>query len=143
MGTKAGRTRSTPLPQICRGSRHVKSYRCFFCDEVFRGRHAAWLHFGEENCSSDVPACVDPLRTDEKARMDQIRVLLAEAQNARDELSQMQDWQESYEAVWSELRRYFGDDCSSVWLAGDRYKSALNRIEDLERAAQPKVQADA
>jgi hypothetical protein len=30
------------------------------------------------------------------------------------------------------LRRYFGNDCTSVWLAGDRYQSALNRMHDLK-----------
>jgi hypothetical protein len=31
----------------------------------------------------------------------------------------------------AELRQYFGQDCTSVWLAGDRYRSALNRLHDL------------
>jgi hypothetical protein len=31
--------------------------------------------------------------------------------------------------VWAEIRQYFGADCNSVRLAGDRLKSAQNLIE--------------
>lgn len=51
----------------------VKEWRCFFCDEVFHSRKAAWLHFGDDGCEQDVPACVEPLRTDEQARMNELR----------------------------------------------------------------------
>lgn len=34
----------------------------------------------------------------------------------------------SLESFESELRRYFGEDCTSVRLAGERYKSALNLL---------------
>lgn len=130
------------LPVISRlldAARATAGWKCFFCDEVFTDRHEAYLHFGEENCSSDVPACVDPLRTDEKARMNQVRQLMEDVQKARQELAEMEDAKENYEAVWSEIRRYFGEDCNSVWLAGDRYKSALNAVD----AARDAAHADA
>lgn len=51
-----------------------KSWRCFHCDQVFRSRRAAFLHFGDDAYEAkDVPACVDPLRTDEVARMKELR----------------------------------------------------------------------
>lgn len=45
-----------------------KTWRCFLCDEVFRSRKTAQAHFG-----ADMPACVDPLRADEKARLIELR----------------------------------------------------------------------
>jgi hypothetical protein len=111
-----------------------KTWRCFFCDEVFTSRHEAWLHFGEENCTSDVPACVDPLRTDEKKRLDEVRELRAEVVREQARAEEFSDSKDLVDQFYSELRRYFGQDCNSVWLAGDRYKSALNRISDLESA---------
>ena len=51
-----------------------KSWRCFHCDEVFRSRKAAWAHFGDDSyCSKEVPACIDPLRQDEKKRITDLR----------------------------------------------------------------------
>ncbi|HXP82544.1 MAG TPA: hypothetical protein VN976_21780 [Verrucomicrobiae bacterium] len=108
------------------------SWRCFFCGETFTDRHEAWLHFGEENCTSDVPACVDPLRADEKARLSELREAVEEAQKARNELAKMEDFQGDYEAFWSEIRCCFGEDCNSVWLAGDRYKSVWNLVVALQ-----------
>lgn len=51
-----------------------KSWRCFHCDEVFRSRKAAWAHFGpDQDCEKLPPACIDPLRADEKARLAELR----------------------------------------------------------------------
>lgn len=51
-----------------------KSWRCFHCDEVFRSRKAAYAHFGSDQaCEKLPPACVDPLRADEKARLTELR----------------------------------------------------------------------
>lgn len=51
-----------------------KSWRCFHCDEVFRSRKAAWAHFGpDQDCEKLPPACIDPLRADEKARIAELR----------------------------------------------------------------------
>jgi hypothetical protein len=55
-------------------TRKRKSWRCFHCDEVFHSRKAAYAHFGpDEDCEKLPPACVDPLRTDEKARITELR----------------------------------------------------------------------
>jgi hypothetical protein len=113
-----------------------KTWRCFFCDEVFTTRHEAWLHFGEENCTSDVPACVDPLRTDEKKRLDEVRELRAEVIREQARAEEFSDAQDLLERFYRELEQYFGKGCNSVWLAGDRYKSALNRIEDLQAVSR-------
>ncbi len=52
----------------------MKVWRCFHCDEVFRSRAAAYIHFGpEDGCEKLPPACIDPLRTDEKARLTELR----------------------------------------------------------------------
>ena len=59
---------TTPKP----GKR--KTWRCFHCDDVFRSRKAAWAHFGpDEDCEKLPPACIDPLRADEKARLTELR----------------------------------------------------------------------
>lgn len=51
-----------------------KTWRCFHCDEVFRSRKAAWAHFGpDQECEKLPPACIDPLRHDEKARLTELR----------------------------------------------------------------------
>ncbi len=53
---------------------HRKSWRCFHCDEVFRSRKAAYAHFGpDEECEKLPPACIDPLRADEKKRIAELR----------------------------------------------------------------------
>lgn len=52
----------------------TKTWRCFHCDEVFRSRRAAWEHFGpDQYCEKLPPACIDPLRSDEKARLTELR----------------------------------------------------------------------
>ena len=51
-----------------------KSWRCFHCDEVFRSRKSAYAHFGpDQDCEKLPPACIDPLRSDEKARLTELR----------------------------------------------------------------------
>ena len=51
-----------------------KTWRCFHCDEVFRSRKSAWAHFGpDQDCEKLPPACIDPLRADEKARLTELR----------------------------------------------------------------------
>ncbi len=54
--------------------RKRKSWRCFHCNEVFRSKKAAWAHFGDDSfCTKEVPACIDPLRYDEKKRITELR----------------------------------------------------------------------
>ena len=110
----------------------TKKWRCFFCDEVFTDRRAAWIHFGEPNCTDDVPACVDPLRHDEKARLAELREAREHAMKMQTESEKNDEAEALLENFRADLRRYFGNDCTSVWLAGDRYQSALNRMHDLK-----------
>lgn len=110
----------------------AKTWRCFHCDEVFRDRQTAWEHFGEENCVSDVPACIDPLRTNEKERLKELRDAREHAMKMQAESEKNDEMEGLLEQFREELRRYFGADCNSVWLAGDRYKSALNMLQDLQ-----------
>lgn len=54
--------------------RKCKTWRCFHCDEVFRSRKSAWAHFGpDQDCEKLPPACIDPLRSDEKQRLTELR----------------------------------------------------------------------
>lgn len=54
--------------------RKRKTWRCFHCDEVFRSRKASYAHFGpDQDCEKLPPACIDPLRKDEKARLTELR----------------------------------------------------------------------
>jgi hypothetical protein len=119
----------------------AKKWRCFFCDEVFTDRRSAWAHFGEPYCESDPPACVDPLRTDEKARMTELREAREHAIKMQAESERNDDAEGLLEQFRADLQRYFGKDCTSVWLAGDRYQSALNRLHDLKSGAAFSPQA--
>lgn len=111
----------------------AKQWRCFHCDEVFKTRAEAHAHFGDDNpCNPDVPACIDPLRSDEKARMKELRDAIDHGLKMQREVERADDLEWRLEQIDADLRHYFGQDCSSVWQAGDRYKSALNRVNDLE-----------
>lgn len=105
-----------------------KVWRCFFCDEVFRIRKDAYEHFGEQNCESDPPACIDPLRTDEKARLKELREareVALKAMNARDRAEELL---EGLQAEHDNFFRYFGPDVNNMWQAGDRHKNALYEL---------------
>ena len=110
----------------------TREWRCFFCDEVFTDRRAAWAHFGESFCESAPLACIDPLRTDEKARLTELREAREHARKMQAESEKNDEAEALLQNFRDDLQRYFGKDCSSVWLAGDRYQSALNRVHDLE-----------
>jgi len=113
-----------------------KKWRCFFCDEVFTDRREAWAHFGDDShCSPEVPACIDPLRHDEKARLTELREARQHAMKMQAESEKNDEAEGLLEQFRYDLCRYFGNDCTSVWLAGDRYRSALNRLHDLKSGA--------
>jgi hypothetical protein len=120
----------------------VKTWRCFFCDEVFRSRGDAFAHFGEENCETDPPACVDPLRTDEKARFKELREARDFAVKCQNEALRAEELAEGLEAEHDNFFRYFGPDCRTMWQAADRYKNAVyelnllrERLKQLEEKA--------
>jgi hypothetical protein len=102
----------------------AKQWRCFFCDEVFTNSKDAYDHFGDESvCGSDVPACVDPLRADEKALMKEFRsaVKLAREGMHHEERADELEW--DLRQVEVTLQKHFGDDCTTLWQACDRYKN--------------------
>jgi hypothetical protein len=118
-----------------------KKWRCFHCDEVFIDRRAAWEHFGDDYlCSSDVPACVDPLRTDEKLRAKELRdarehamKMQRESEAADDKVALLDQWER-------ELLHYFGHDVRSphqAWLKLEHWQNLdqanRERIQLLER----------
>jgi hypothetical protein len=110
-----------------------KKWRCFFCDEVFLDRRAAWEHFGDEYvCTSEPPVCVSPLRTDEKERMAQLhaaeehaRKMQRESEAADDKVAMLDQWER-------ELTSYFGHEVRSphqAWLKLEHWQNldAANR----------------
>lgn len=111
----------------------VDQWKCFHCGEAFTDQRLAWEHFGDEStCASDVPGCIDPLRTDEKERLKELREAREYATKCQTDMQQQEDRMEILEGEISSLSTYFGEDCKSVWLAGDLHKSALNLIEVLQ-----------
>ena len=120
--------------------RKSKTYRCFFCDEVFRSRRAAWLHFGDEGCEPDVPACVDPLRHDEQKRMDEVRLSREHAMKYTRENNRLAEKVDDLEYQLfthdQQLRRYFGNDVTNLWQAGDRYKNVLYELNLIRETVQ-------
>lgn len=107
----------------------AKTWRCFFCDELFYTRRRAGEHFGEQNCGEfDPPACIDPLRTDEKARLIELREARAVALKAITDRNRAEELLEGLQAEHENFFRYFGADCNNMWQAGDRYKNAQFEI---------------
>lgn len=103
----------------------AKVWRCFHCDEVFRTRKAAWEHFGDETpCGSDVPACVDPLRSDEKGLMKALREAQRMAVEGMHHEERADELAWDLEQVAVTLQKHFGKDCTTLWQASDRYKNS-------------------
>lgn len=70
----------------------AKTWRCFHCDEVFRSRKAAWAHFGpDQECEKLPPACIDPLRRDEKQRLTELREAQQYAFEMQEEANKQED----------------------------------------------------
>jgi hypothetical protein len=89
--------------------RNRKSWRCFHCDEVFRNYKAAREHFGLDDFElKDPPACLDPLRRDEKARMREVFEARAEAVRLQQQLNATQEELGLFHAFQKEIGRYFG-----------------------------------
>jgi len=112
-----------------------KKWRCFHCDEVFTGERAAWEHFGDvSSCGSDVPACVDPLRTDEKQRLTELREAREHAMKCQRECEAAEDDAAMYEQYQDELERMFGKGVRTPHQAWLRFEAAKNEAEDGRRA---------
>ncbi len=110
-----------------------KVWRCFFCDEVFRTREEAFRHFGEQNCETDPPACVDPLRSDEKEMFKELREAREFAMKCQRESERAEELAEGLQNEHDNFFRYFGPDCRTMWQAVDRHKNALYEIELLRK----------
>lgn len=103
-----------------------KTWRCFHCDEVFTTRKDAYNHFGDETpCGSDIPACVDPLRGDEKEMFKQLRDARRLALEGMHHEERADELEWDLRQVAKELQRHFGKDVTTVWQAGDRYLKML------------------
>ena len=120
----------------------AKVWRCFFCDEVFRSRKAAHEHFGDENCETDPPACIDPLRTDEKRRLTELREARKHTFKAFHDRDRAEELAEGLQAEHDNFFRYFGPDCRTMWQAADRYKNALYELELLKGCRVSSVEAE-
>ena len=107
-----------------------KTWRCFFCNEVFRSRRSAWLHFGEQSCASDLPACVDPLRTDEKQRMNELRLAREYAMKMQHDSEAAEDDAAMYHQYQAELERLFGAGTRTPHQAWLRFEAAQNEAKD-------------
>ena len=113
----------------------AKKWRCFHCDEVFTDRQAAWEHFGDDHlCSTDVPACIDPLRTDEKQRAKELRDAREHAIKMQRESEEADEEVALLHSFYRDLERYFGPDVRSVHQAWLRFKAAQNEAKDGRRA---------
>ena len=109
----------------------VSEWRCFHCDEVFTDEQEATVHFGPHEGYTAL--CVDK-------DIQERRQLEIELESARNREANQQDKLDGLEAHFAELKLYFGNDCTSVWLAGDRYRNvkferdqAEAKIAELEK----------
>ena len=83
----------------------AKRWRCFHCDEVFRSRKSAYAHFGpDQDCEKLPPACIDPLRADEKARLTELREAQDYAFQCQESANSFEDKLEMAERELSEFR---------------------------------------
>jgi hypothetical protein len=86
-----------------------KQWRCFHCDEVFRSRKAAWAHFGpDQDCEKLPPACVDPLRHDEKLRLTELREAQQYAFECQESASRSDDRADETERELAEFKSITG-----------------------------------
>jgi hypothetical protein len=90
----------------------AKTWRCFHCDEVFRSRKSAWLHFGpDDDCEKLPPACIDPLRKDEKTRLSELRQAQDYAFQCQEKASEFEDKLDDAIRELAEFKRL--SNCSS------------------------------
>jgi hypothetical protein len=90
-------------------SSRLAAWRCFFCDEIFTDEAEAKEHFGSDEyelCAP--PGCIDPLRTDEKARLKELHQAEAHAMKMQQEAEENDEAKGLLETSRSEIGRYFG-----------------------------------
>jgi hypothetical protein len=117
-----------------------KTWRCFFCDSVFRSRRSAWYHFGDSNCETDPPACVDPLRKDEAARMKELRDLREHAMEMQRDSEEAENDAGMLQQYRGEIGRLFGRNDtippSTPYQAWLKLEAAQNEAEAWRLRAQ-------
>jgi Protein of unknown function (DUF551) len=99
-------------------------WRCYHCGELFIDAEAARDHFGSDEFETgQEPGCISPLRGDEKAQIKAVRDAEEYARQCQAESAENDEAEGLLESYRADLRRYFGDDCSSIWIAFDRYSN--------------------
>jgi len=124
-----------------------KQWRCFHCDEVFRSKKAAWAHFGpDQDCEKLPPACIDPLRVDEKARLTELREAQEYAFQCQERANSKEDRLDDMERELAEFKAITG--CHSLhdlrmWMDNQqgRVVTANALIEGFRKAA-PELAAE-
>ena len=124
-----------------------KTWRCFHCDEVFRSRKAARLHFGSDDYGvKDPAACVDPLRKDEKARMDELREAQRYALSCRSLAVQADEQADELSRTLDEFQRITGCKNTNelrMWMDSQKGRVVTaNALIDAVRAKAPDVYAE-
>lgn len=123
-----------------------KTWRCFHCDEVFRSRKAAYAHFGpDEACEKLPPACVDPLRRDERERLKQLREAQDYAMQCQESALEAEDRADMVSMEFAEFKRITG--CNSIheirmWMDSQQGRVATaNALIEGFRVADPVLAA--
>jgi hypothetical protein len=122
----------------------MKTWRCFHCDEVFRTRKAAWAHFGpDDGCDKLPAACIDPLRSDEKARLTEFRAAQEYALQCQESANSKEDHLDDVERELAEFKSITG--CHSLqdlrmWMDSQRGRVVVaEALIDGFRKASPEL----
>lgn len=125
----------------------TKAWRCFHCDEVFRSRKAAWAHFGpDDGCEKLPPACIDPLRHDEAARLKELREAQEYALQCQESANRAEDKMDDIERELAEFKSITG--CQGVhdlrmWMDSQQGRViTANTLIDGFRKAAPQLAAE-
>jgi hypothetical protein len=104
-------------------------WRCFHCNAVFTEEAEAKEHFGADEYEVEHPACVDPLRTDEKERMRVVSEMRKEIQRVEHERDEFEIGFDNFYTQCEELERLFGDGVTTAHHAWLRLEAAQNLAE--------------
>jgi len=113
---------------------------------VFRSRKSAWSHFGEPGCTPTPPACIDPLRTDEKERLTKLREAQEYASKCEHDAIRADDRASETQRELDEFRAITG--CRSVhglrmWLDSQQARVVTaNALIDAIRQKAPDIYAE-
>lgn len=93
------------MKRACSRRTRRKTWRCFHCDEVFRSHKSAYYHFGpDDGCEKDPPACIDPLRADEKERLMELKKAQDYAMQCQESANKAEDLSEMLERELAEWK---------------------------------------